>query len=171
MNSRQYEAMRLEQHEKRKNAEQNKLIRHLKRKSEDELANNYFDYEFESVKEIKAMIKAAGWTWKEAQECTHRHLDCFLNPTINVWLDSNQRRQYKSMFKKELPFMLMRGPMDKVLWYPTLDDVVDFVEESAIVFKDPDHVGLTEIQFSKEKFLEKDGTEVHFYIVTFNLDS
>ena len=175
MNSRQYEAMRIAEHEAKKNKAsviaQNKLIRHLKRKSENELADNYFDYQFESVKEVKSMIKAAGWTWKEAQDCKHRHLDCFLNPTINVWLDSTQRKRYKSMFKKELPFMFMRGPLEKVVWYPTLDDVVDFVEESAILFKDPDHVGLTEIQFSKEKFLEKDGTEVHFYIVTFSLDS
>ena len=97
MNSRQYEAMRLaEQAEKpKKSASHATLLRHLKRKSEVELANNYFDYEFENIKELKSMVKSMGWTWKEAQNCKHRHLDCFLNPTVSVWLNKEQRTKYK----------------------------------------------------------------------------
>lgn len=182
MNSRQYEAMRLEEHaqseakkltraEAKKRASQNKFLRHLKRKGEDGLADDYFNNDFKSIKEVKAMVKAAGWTWAEAKKCKHRDLHYFLNPTINVWLDSDQRKKYKSMFKKDLPFLFLRGPVDKLVWYPTLDDIVDFLEETAVLFKDPDHVGLTDIEFAKDNFVEDDGKIIDFYWVTFNLDS
>jgi len=53
---------------------------------------------------------------------------------------------------------------------PTLDDVVDFLETSAILLKDPDHCGLGSINFKKEKY-EEDGKFNGFYVVTFSLDS
>jgi len=174
MNSRQYEAMRLAEHAAKKSkatvASHNKLIRHLKRKSEDELANAYFDNWYDNIKEVRAMVRSLGWTWKEAKECKHRNLNYFLDPTISVYLGSAEREKYKRMFKKEIPFLFVRDFIEEVYWYPTLDDVIDFVEMSAILLKDPDHCGLADIRFSKEKH-EDDGKITDFYMVTFSLDS
>lgn len=182
MNSRQYEAMRLKEEEQReakkseraqakKLATQNKFLRHLKRKGEDGLADDYFNHQFKSLKEVKAIVKNAGWTWAEAQRCKHRHLGSFLDPVINVWLNTTQRTKYKRMFKKEVAFLFVHGPLERVIWYPTLDDIVDFLEEGAIVLKDPDHVGLTDIHFTKDNFVEDSGKVIDFYYVEFNLDS
>jgi hypothetical protein len=174
MNSRQYEAMRLAEHAAKKSkatvASHNKLIRHLKRKSEDELANTYFDNWYDNLKEVQAVVRGLGWTWKEAKKCKHRDLNCFLDPTISVYLGSAEREKYKRMFKKDVPFLFVRDFVEEVYWYPTLDDVIDFVEMSAILLKDPDHCGLADIRFSKEKH-DDDGKITDFYMVTFSLDS
>ena len=174
MNSRQYEAMRLAEHATKKSkatvASHNKLIRHLKRKSEDELVDGYLNHWFVDIKEVRAMVRSLGWTWKEAKECKHRNLNYFLDPTISVYLGSTEREKYKKMFKKEMPFLFVRDFVEEVYWYPTLDDVVDFLERTAILLKDPDHCGLGDIRFSKEKH-EEDGEITDFYMVTFSLDS
>ena len=106
MNSRQYEAMRLAEHAAKKSKAsvmtQNKLIRHLKRKSEDELVDSYLDHWFANIKEVRAMVRDRGWTWKEAKECRHRNLNYYLDPTISVYLTSKDRAKYKRMFRKEL---------------------------------------------------------------------
>ena len=116
MNSRQYEEMRLaEQAEKpKKKVSHATLLRHLKRKSEVELANAYFDCGYNDIKELKSMVKSMGWTWKEAQSCKHRHLDCFLNPSVSVYLTSEEREQYKRMFKKHVPFLFWRDHVEEV---------------------------------------------------------
>jgi hypothetical protein len=116
------------------------------------------------------MVRSLGWTWKEAKECKHRNLNYFLDPTISVCLGSTEREKYKKMFKKEMPFLFVRDFVEEVYWYPTLDDVVDFLERTAILLKDPDHCGLGDIRFSKEKH-EEDGEITNFYMVTFSLDS
>ena len=174
MNSRQYEAMRLAEHAAKKSkatvASHNKLIRNLKRKSEDELVDGYLNNRFVDIKEVRAMVRSLGWTWKEAKECKHRNLNYFLDPTISVYLGSTEREKYKKMFKKEMPFLFVRDFVEEVYWYPTLDDVVDFLERTAILLKDPDHCGLGDIRFSKEKH-EEDGEITDFYMVTFSLDS
>lgn len=173
MNSRQYEQMRLaEQAEKpKKVASHATLLRHLKRKSEVDLANAYFDYGFENIKELKSMVKSMGWTWKEAQNCKHRDLNYFLNPAVSVYLDNDQRTKYKNMFKKDVPFLFWRDHVEEVYWYPTLDDMVDFVEKSAILLQDPDHVGLSGVYFKKLKHTDDNGKEFDYYLVTFSLDS
>jgi hypothetical protein len=174
MNSRQYEAMRIAEDEAKKNKattmSHNKLIRHLKRKSENELVDSYLNNWYNDVKEVKAMVRDHGWTWKEAKECKHRNLNYFLDPSVNFWLDRVDRDRYRRMFKKDIAFLFVRGQFQKVYWYPTLDDVLDFIEESAILFKDPDHMGLAGIDFTKDEF-EEDGKIVEFYMVTFSLDS
>ena len=174
MNSRQYEAMRLAEHATKKSkatvASHNKLIRHLKRKSEDELVDGYLNHWFVDIKEVRAMVRSLGWTWKEAKECKHRNLNYFLDPTISVYLGSTEREKYKKMFKKEMPFLFVRDFVEEVYWYPTLDDVVDFLERTAILLKDPDHCGLGDIRFSKE-IHEEDGEITDLYMVTFSLDS
>jgi hypothetical protein len=175
MNSRQYEAMRLAEHAAKKSkttvASHNKLIRHLKRKSEDELVDNYLNRWFADIKEVRAMVRDHGWTWKEAKECRHRNLNYYLDPTISVYLTSKDRAKYKRMFRKEIPFLFVRDFVEEVYWYPTLDDVVDFLEMSAILLKNPDHCGLGDIRFSKEKTKPDNGEITEFYMVTFSLDS
>ena len=173
MNSRQYKAMRLAEQAAKKTqtpASHAKLIRHLKRKSEDELVNGYLNHWFADIKEVRAMVRDLGWTWKEAKECKHRNLNYFLDPTISVYLGGTEREKYKRMFKKEVPFLFVRDFVEEVYWYPTLDDVVDFLERTVILLKDPDHCGLGDIRFSKEKH-EDNGEITNFYMVTFSLDS
>ena len=174
MNSRQYEQMRIEQDlakEPKTPPAHKTLMRHLRRKTESDLASDYFNHSFDSIKEVKAMVKSAGWTWTEAKNCKHQHLDAFLDPVINVYLDSKTRTRYKKMFAKDVPFLFVRDFVQEVYWYPTLDDVIDFLETAAVLCKDPDHVGLSDIDFYKEKQQEDNGEIVDYYVVTFNLDS
>ena len=173
MNSRQYEQMRLaEQEEKPKKSVSNAtLLRHLKRRSEGELANAYFDYGYDDMKSLKALVKSMGWTWTEAKKCQHRNLNCFLDPVVSVYLDSTDRTRYKNMFKKNVPFLFWRDHIEEVHWYPTLDTVIDFIEKSAILLQDPDHTGLSGIYFDKETHTDDKGEEFDYYLVTFSLDS
>ena len=75
------------------------------------------------------------------------------------------------MFKKDVPFLFWRDHVEEVYWYPTLDDMVDFVETSAILLQDPDHVGLSGVYFKKLKHKDDDGKEFDYYLVSFSLDS
>ena len=173
MNSRQYEKIQIAKAEAREiktPAAHRKLMRHLSRKTEDDLVDDYFEYQFDTIKQVKAMVKQAGWTWAEAKKCHHRYLSAYLNPTVNVYLDSNTRTRYKKMFKKDIAFLFVRDFVEQVYWYPTLDDVVDFIETSAILLKDPDHTGLGDIYFSKESY-EESGKIIQYCMVTFSLDS
>ena len=49
--------------------------------------------------------------------------------------------------------------------------MVDFVEKSAILLQDPDHVGLSGVYFKKYKDKNDKGEEFEYYLVTFSLDS
>ena len=173
MNSRHYEKIQTAKataREIKTPAAHRKLMRHLSRKTEDDLVDDYFEYHFDTIKEVKAMVKQAGWTWTEAKTCDHRYLSAYLNPTINVYIDSTTRAKYKKMFKKDIAFLFVRDFVEEVYWYPTLDDIVDFLETSAILLKDPDHTGLGDIYFSKENY-EENGETINYYVVTFSLDS
>jgi hypothetical protein len=74
------------------------------------------------------------------------------------------------MFKKDMAFAFVRDFVQEIYWNPTLDDIIDFLETTAILLKDPDHCGLADIHFLKDQY-DDNGNNIDYYVVTFSLDS
>ena len=149
--------------------DKDELFRHLAKVPETELISGYFDKTFTSLRSLKKYITKSKWTWKEFAALPR--IKPFVTPQAMCYITKKERNECRQMFKKDLPFLFARLQFSRVYYYPDLFDIMDFVEESMIVCKDPDHAAVSGVHFLYDTYIEKDGKETEFVQVTFSLDS
>jgi len=149
--------------------DKDELFRHLAKIPENELINGYFDKRFSSLRSLKKYVTKSKWTWKEFAALPR--IEPFVTPQAMCYIDKKERNECRKEFKKDIAFLFMRHHFSRAYYYPDLFDIMDFVEESMILCKDPDHSAVSGVHFLYDTYIDKDGKEIEFAQVTFSLDS
>ena len=87
-------------------------------------------------------------------------------------MSKKERNKCKKIFDSGKVILLVRHQFSQAFTYPTWFDLMDFIEESMVIFKDPDHSALSGLYYCNDTYIDDEtGEKVDFVEVTFSLDS
>lgn len=169
-----------------KESEQEKLLRHLRRKPLAEVRSHYFDTQWTSYKDLNEYFKESGWTRGELtaadkprgrgeERWGKRILYWYLAgmPDLQCPPSDEEIKTLEESVKTNNPCIVttVHGYYESDLMYnPTWKQMLRCVRESIYVNKDPDHCGVN--LPTVETFHDGGVNEnITYHVITFSNDS